>query len=420
MTVRVTIECLGAKGEGVASTSQGRLLVPYTLPGETVTADAQGERGTLIGLLDPSPTRIAPICPYFGCCGGCALQMMAAEPYAVWKRGLLVEALARAGVAAEVAPLRDAHGAGRRRATLHARRLDDGRMSVGFMQAHSHSIVAIDRCPVLDPGLEGAIAAARVAAKALAAVGKPLDLLVTATAAGLDMDLRGAGKLGEAERQSLVGITTAYDLARLSNHGVIVLERRRPTLRMGLANLELPPGAFLQATAVAEEMLGARVTAALSGAKRIADLFAGVGTFALRLAATAEVSAYDNEPAALEALAKASHAAPELRAVRTEKRDLFSQPLRPDELAGFNAVVLDPPRAGAEAQTRALAASSVPLVVSVACDVQSFARDAAILVASGYRPETIEPIDQFRYSAHMEIFGVFRRAPTKKKRRLLG
>ncbi len=418
--IRAAIEALGARGEGLARTPAGRLAIPYTLPGEVVTVDAEGERGTLIGLLEASPRRIPPICPYFGRCGGCALQMMAGEDYAAWKRGLLVEALARAGVAATVAPLHDAHGAGRRRATLHARRLDDGRMQVGFMQARSHAIVAIDHCPVLDPALEGTIAAARAVAKVLAPLGKPLDILVTGTRSGLDMDLRGAGKLGEAERQALVGAAMAHDLARLSNHGVIVVEQRRPVLPMGSASLELPPGAFLQATVAGEDALGARVVAALPGARRIADLFAGVGTFALRLAAQADVAAFDTEASALDALAKASRAAPGLRAVRAEKRDLFGQPLRPDELAAFDAVVLDPPRAGAEAQVRALARSAVPLVAFVACDVESFARDAAILVAGGYRTELVEPLDQFRYSAHMEIFSLFRRDAPKKKRRLLG
>ncbi len=420
VSTRVTIERLGAKGEGLARMPQGQLAVPYTLPGEIVTVDAEGERGTLIGLVEPSPRRIAPICPYFGHCGGCALQMMEAEHYAGWKRGLLVEALARAGVAAPVAPLHDAHGAGRRRVTLHARRLDDGRMQVGFMQAHSHAIVAIDRCPVLDPALDGTIAAACAVAKVLAPLGKPLDILVTGTRTGLDVDLRGAGKLGEGERQALVGAAMAHDLARLSNHGVIVVEQRRPVLSMGQAVLELPPGAFLQATAAGEEALGARVVAALPGAKRIADLFAGVGTFALRLAGSADVTAFDTEAGALQALAKASRAAPASRAVRTEKRDLFGQPLRPDELAAFDAVVLDPPRAGAEAQVRALASSGVPLVAFVACDARNFARDAAILIAGGYRTDRVEPLDQFRYSAHMEIFSLFRRDAPKKKRRLLG
>lgn len=420
MTDRVTIERLGPKGEGIALTPDGRLQVRYALPGETVTVTREGTRGTLIGLLRPSAARIEPICPYFTRCGGCALQMLAPEPYADWKRGLLVAALAEAGVAAEVGPLVDAHGAGRRRATFHARRLDDGRMQVGFMQAGAHAIIPIETCPILDPRLDGALPAAKALARALAGLGKPLDILVTATEAGLDVDLRGAGRLGDDERQTLVSAAIALDLARLSNHGVIVIERRKPLLTMGAASLDLPPGAFLQATQAGEQALAARVTTALRGAKRIADLFAGVGTFALRLAAEADVTAFDTEASALDALAKASRQAPALRAVTVERRDLFGQPLRAEELKAYDALVLDPPRAGAEAQMHQVAASGVPLVASVACDVKSFARDTAILTAAGYRPETIEPIDQFHYSAHLEVFGLFRRGPLKKKRRLLG
>ena len=420
MTDRVTIERLGQKGEGIAQTPDGRLHVPYALPGETVTVERDGDRATLIGLLNASRERIEPICPYFTRCGGCAIQHLAVDAYADWKRGLLVTALAQARVDAPVAPMLDAHGLGRRRATLHARMLDDGRMQVGYMQARSHAIIAIDICPILDPRMSGALAAARAIAKALAGVGKPLDILITATESGLDIDLRGPSKLGEDDRQVLVKAAIAHDVARLSNHGVIVVEQRRPLLRMGLATLELPPGAFLQATEAGEEALGARVLAALKGAKRVADLFTGVGTFALRLATQCEVVAYDTEAIPLEALRKASRLADGVRTVQVEKRDLFGQPLLPAELDTFDAVVLDPPRAGAEAQMRNLAQSRVPLVASIACDAQSFARDAAILVAAGYSAEVIEPIDQFRYSAHMEIFSLFRRAPVKKKRRLLG
>lgn len=420
MTDIVTIERLGQRGEGVAQTPQGRLYVPYALAGEEVRVTREGERGLLLDVLRPSPDRIEAICPYFTRCGGCAVQTLAPAAYAAWKRGLLVAALSLAGVEADVAPLLDAHGQGRRRATFHARVPDGGRTEVGFMQARAHKIIEIDACPVLDPRLGQAIATARAIAKALAGLAKPLDIIVSATDAGLDIDLRGPGKLGEAERQSLVEAALAHDVARLSNHGIIVLERRRPVLRMGDALLELPPGAFLQATEAGEQALAARVLAALQGDKRVADLFAGVGTFALRIAAHADVEAFDSERAALEALSKASRGAAVSRPVEIQTRDLFHRPLLPAELADFDAVVLDPPRAGAEAQMHALAASSVPKIVSIACDAQSFARDAAILMAAGYRPDIIEPIDQFRFSAHMEIFSLFRRTLPKKKRRLLG
>jgi 23S rRNA (uracil1939-C5)-methyltransferase len=414
----VTIERLGQRGEGLAFVGDTRVAVPYALPGETVSIDRDGERATLVGLIQPSPDRIEPICPYFTTCGGCAVQTLAFAPYATWKRGLLVHALERARVTAEVAPLVDAHGAGRRRATFHARTEEDGRTRVGFMQARAHAIVAIDQCPILDPRLGHALRAARGVADALALSKKPLDIVATASESGLDLDLRGHGPLGESERKRLIAVGLAHGLARLANHGAIVVESRRPVMRIGEALVEPPPGTFLQATDVGEATLAEHVTTALGGARRVADLFSGIGTFSLRLAAHAEVAAFDTEGTALAAQDRASRTIG--RPVRTETRDLFRRPLGVDELDRYEAIVLDPPRAGAEAQMRAIAASAVETVASVACDVQSFARDAAILLAAGFSVDTIVPIDQFRYSAHLEIFAVFRRAPKRKKRRLLG
>lgn len=419
---RVTIDRLGGRGEGVAHVEGHRLFVPYALPGETVSVDRveTDDRATLVGILAQSPDRIAPVCRYFTTCGGCAVQAWADAPYAAWKRNLLVEALSRAGVAAEVAPLVDAHGAGRRRATFHARVEDDGRTRVGFMAARSHAIVAIEACPILDPRLGGALAAARGVAMALAASKKPLDMVVTATESGLEIDLRGHGPLGEGERTRLIALALALGVARLSNHGVIVVEREKPWLRIGTARVEPPPGTFLQATAAGETALAGRVVAELAGARRVADLFAGIGTFALRLAEGAEVAAFDTEGPALAAMDRAARSTPGLRPVAVETRDLYRRPLTAEDLNRFEAVVIDPPRAGAEAQMRAIAASNLRRVAAVACDVQTFARDAAILVAAGFKVDTIEPIDQFRYSAHLEIFAAFRREPKKRVRRLLG
>lgn len=417
---KATIERVGARGEGVATIAGHPVYVPHTLPGERVSIEHRGERGTLIGLIEPSPERIAPICPHAGICGGCAVQEWAPEPYAAWKRGLLVEALGRAGVAADVGPLVDAHGSGRRRATFHARIERDGRMRVGFMQARSHAIVPIEICPILDPRMAGALEAARAIAQALAASERPLDLVVAATQTGLDVDLRGHGPLGERDRARLLDLAMALGLARLSNHGVIVVEPKRPTLEIGAARVELPPGAFLQATTAGEAALAERVRAGTAGCRRVADLFCGIGTFALRLAEVADVLAIDSEPAALAALDRAGRATPGLRRITAQARDLFGRPLTPAELAGLEAVVLDPPRAGAEAQMRALAASDVARVVSVACDAQTFARDAAILTAAGFVAEQVDAIDQFRYSAHLEIVAAFRRPVRKRPRRLLG
>lgn len=419
------IERLGQRGEGIAHTPAGPVYVPYALAGETVQAEVSGDRGRLIEILVPSPARIDAFCPHYGVCGGCAVQALAPQAYADWKRGLLIDALRHAGFHPPVDPrvdsLVDAHGAGRRRATFHARYAASGKPRVGFMQARAHEIIDLDACPVLAPSLQAAPAVAHAIAAALATARKPLDIAVTATLSGLDVDLRGHGTLSPHETQALIRLAAAHDLARLSNHGLRVIERRSPLLRMGRADVAPPPGAFLQATEAGEAALVDKVCAALDGARHAADLFAGLGTFSLRLAEKMRVQAVDSESAALEALAKAARATPGLQPVAVETRDLFQRPLSAAELVPFDAVVFDPPRAGAEAQARALAASSVPLIVAVSCNVQSFARDAVLLAGGSYQFESATPFDQFRYSPHLEIVGIFRRpAKSRRARRLLG
>ena len=418
--LRLTIERLGRRGEGVALQDGEPVYVPYALPGETVLAERDGERAQVIEILSRRADRVPPICPYYGTCGGCAVQTLPFAEYAAWKRGLLVTALARAGLDVAVEALVDAHGLGRRRATFHAR-LDESRSPprVGFMQARAHRIVDLEVCPILAPAMGGALAAARGIAVILSSSGKPLDLLVTATDAGLDLDFRGLGKADEAQQRALVAAAGRLGLARLSNHGETLIERQSPVLRMGQAMLTLPPGAFLQATVAGEEALASRVLAAVGTARKVADLFCGVGTFALRLASGRAVEAYDTEPRAIAALTRAAQGTIGLRQPRAQTRDLFLRPLSAAELAGFDAVVFDPPRAGALAQSAELAKSSVPTVVAIACDPGTFARDAATLVAGGYTIESVVPIDQFRYASHVEVVAVFRRAVLPMRRRRL-
>ncbi|WP_425531968.1 class I SAM-dependent RNA methyltransferase [Ancylobacter koreensis] len=412
---RLDIGHIGHRGDGVADTPQGPVFVPLTLPGEAVEAEREHDRARLVAVLEPSAERIEPVCRYFGVCGGCALQHWASAPYEAWKRELVVDALARAGVEAPVAPLLPAHGEGRRRAVFHARGTGGGApkgrdlLSVGFAGRRSHAIVAIDSCPILAPGLDGALKAAWEVAQMLAPLAKPLDIQVTATETGLDMDVRGSGPLKPDRVAALAEIAGAHRLARLTRHGELVLQREPPLVTMGRARVTLPPGSFLQATAEGEARLAALVGEAVGKAGRVADLFSGVGTFALRLAERARVAAYESSAPAIEALVKATRGVAGLKPVTGEARDLFRRPLLPLELKAFDAVVFDPPRQGAQAQAEQLAASKVPLVVGVSCDPVTFARDAAILLTGGYRLEKVTPVDQFLYSAHVELVGVFRR-----------
>lgn len=413
MNETLTIARLGQRGDGIAETPGGQVFVPYALPGETVRAVRDGERAQLVEIIAPAASRVAAICPLFTRCGGCAAQHMADAFYRDWKRGQVVTALARAGIATPVAELLDAHGAGRRRVTFHARR-DGAGMQVGFMAAKSHELIAVESCPVLAPGLDRAPAVAQMLANRLASSAKPLDIQVTASEAGLDVDIRGHGPAGDKLRLVLTQAAERLDLARLSLHGETIVERRPPLQRMGKAYVAPAPGGFLQATAEGEERLAALVSSAIPKAKRVADLFAGCGPFSFRLAERCQVHAVDGEGPAVRALLKAAAATQGLKPITAEQRDLFRRPLLEHELGGFDAVVLDPPRAGAEAQVRRIAASKLATVTYVSCDAGSFARDAALLVAGGYALESVTPVDQFRYSAHIELVGVFRRGKTKK------
>jgi 23S rRNA (uracil1939-C5)-methyltransferase len=409
---------LDARGEGVAESG---VAVPGALPGERARVRAAGKRAELVEILRESPDRAKPFCAWFGTCGGCAAQHMSQTLYREWKRGLVVEALARVKIEAKVGPLIDAHGAGRRRATFHARFPHGAPDEVGFMRARSHAIVSIDACPLFAPSMAGAIPAARALAGDLRGLGKPLDIGVTATLEGLDVDLRGSGALTLAETRKLIRTAEALDLARVSNHGAVVIERRPPRVAFGEALVALPAGGFLQATEEGEARLAAIADEGLKGAKKVADLFCGAGAFSLRLVRARDVFAADSDAAAVRALSRAAADARGARPVIAEARDLFRRPLGASELAAFDGALFDPPRAGAEGQAREFAASDLPLVVAISCNAATFARDARILVDGGYAIETVIPIDQFKYSPHVEVAAVFRRPRTKPRaRRLLG
>jgi 23S rRNA (uracil1939-C5)-methyltransferase len=403
---RLVIGHVGHRGDGVAASSAGPIYVPDTLPGETVEVeDVPGhpDRRHLLKMDKPSPERITPICPYFGICGGCALQHWNAAPYRAWKRDLVVTALRQVGIDAEVAEVIDAHGEGRRRAVFHARHSKRDVLEVGFSAARAHRVIAIDRCPILAKSLEGSIKAAWAIAELLGPTRKPLDIHVTATDEGLDVDVRGSGPLTAATMAALARAAQRQNLARLTRHGELIAQARTPSLRMGSARVLLPPAAFLQATAQGEAVLSRLVVDACAGAKQVADLFAGIGPFALRLAATAGVHAYDADEAAVAALKRAAETTHGLKPVEAQRRDLFRSPLSAAELARCRAVVFDPPRQGAQAQSRELAASSVPIIVAVSCNPGTFARDMRQLIEGGYRLTAVSPVDQFRYSAHVEI-----------------
>ena len=412
MIERLVIDHVGHRGDGVAVAGGGNLYVPYTLGGETVEVEAVSDhpdRRRLLQVERASPQRITPFCPHFGICGGCAIQHWDQEHYRAWKRGIVVETLAQAKLECEVDPLVDAHGLGRRRITLHARVGSHDVLKVGFAAAGSHDIVPIDRCPILDPGLSGALEAGWALAEPLIKIGKPLDIQLTTANNGLDVDVRGSGPLPAKLIATLSGIAERHRLARLTRHGEPVLMRTPPVITMGSAQVTLPPGSFLQATVAGEEALAALVSGHCQRAKHIADLFCGVGPFALRLAAKSRIAAFDSDAGAVLALQKAALATSGLKPVKAEVRDLFRRPLVPQELRDYDTVVFDPPRQGAQAQAQQLAAGKIPVVIAVSCNAATFARDARILIDGGYRLEGVTPVDQFRHTPHVELVARFRR-----------
>lgn len=347
------------------------------------------------------------ICAHFGVCGGCTLQNLPPDAYRTRKRDAVVTALTRAGLADIV--VEDALQVPektRRRAVFKFGK-QKGVMIAGFHAARSHEIVDMHECLVLTPAL---LALAGLLRRSLADIlsdGEKGEAHVTDTGAGLDLAFRSPRKLTPALTTAIAQAFAGSDIARIIFNGEILLGHDSPHVSFGGMAVALPPHAFLQSTREGEAALTARVLALAVGAKAVADLFAGMGTFTLPLARRAKVHAVEQEGEALAVLAAAARRAKGLKPVTTERRDLFKTPLTPLELNRFDAVVMDPPRAGAEAQAKMLAASKLRRVIYVSCDAGSFARDAAILAKAGFQAGPVKPVDQFLYSDHIELVGGF-------------
>jgi len=409
--VELTIESVGGEGDGVAA---GPLFVPFTLPGERVRAQGSGERRELVEVLEASAERVVPPCPHFFACGGCALQHWDHAPYLAWKVERLAGLLARQRIETQLlAPFAAGPGT-RRRVALHARRGSREAAHLGYKARRSWDLVDVAVCPIADPRLQAAFPGlARLAAPLFEHPKSAPTLHVSLTETGLDVDITGveakSGGLSGDARLQLAERAAAADLARVTLAGEMVYLARQPTVRLGAASVALPAGAFLQATVGAEAVMSRFVADAAAGASRIADLFCGAGTFTFRLAELAPVYAADAGGAAVGALAAARATAPGLKAIVAETRDLARRPVLAEELKKTDVVVFDPPRAGAAEQAAELARSAVPRVIGVSCNPATFVRDARILIDAGFRLTRVLPVDQFLWSPHVELVGVFER-----------
>lgn len=392
--------------DGAGVTAAGPCL-PGTLPGEAVARRPDGG----VAILTPSPDRVTPPCRHARTCGGCALQHAADGFVSAWKRDRVRAALAARGIDAVFDPMHVSPPATRRRAVLAGRRLKRGAL-VGFRAARSHEIVAIPGCRLLHPDLMAALPGLEALILAGASRAAVARLAVTATETGVDVAVTGGKDADGPLAARLAAIAAEAGLARLTWNGAPLAQAVPPRLTFGRAPVTPPPGAFLQATAEGEAALLAAVRDAVGDAERIADLFAGLGTFALPLAGAADIHAVEADAPALDALTAGWRAAGGLRRLTAEARDLFARPLAGAELARFDAVVIDPPRAGAAAQMHALAEAGPPRIAAVSCDPDSFARDARILCDGGYRLDRVRVVDQFRWSAHVELAAAFSRRHT--------
>ncbi|WP_170404839.1 class I SAM-dependent RNA methyltransferase [Ruegeria arenilitoris] len=403
MTQQFTITRLGHQGDGIAD---GPVYAPRTLPGEVVSGTLVGQLLTDIRVEVPSDQRVKAPCRHYKACGGCQLQHAADDFVAEWKVSVVRNALAAQGLDTPMRPIHTSPERSRRRATIAVRRTKKGTLS-GFYGRASDTITEIPDCHLLDPGLIAAIPVA----EALAVLGGSrkgvLAVMLTLSEGGLDVAVKGGKPLDGPLELALAQATEKHGLARLSWDGEVIAMRQPPVQRFGAAGVVPPPGAFLQATKDGEQALLQAVLQATQGAKRVVDLFAGSGTFSLPLAETAEVQAVEGEAAMTDALDQGWRRAQGLKRVTTEARDLFRRPLMPDELKSFDAVVIDPPRAGAEAQVAELAQAQRPVIAYVSCNPVTFARDAKTLINAGYTLEWVQVVDQFRWSSHTELAARF-------------
>lgn len=404
------IERLGHRGNGIALRDDGmRALAPLTLPGEVIEGEAVPASAGLARIerpriITPSAMRVAAPCRHYKSCGGCSLMHASDGFVSDWKVGVVEQALQAQGVTAKAQGIAVSPPRSRRRAVLAGRRLRSGPV-VGLHAKASDQLVAMQDCLVIRPAIMQAMPALRDLVAAGVSRGQEVTLTVTETGTGLDVAAAGGKPADPALMTELASLAAGAGWARLSWEGE-ALTRQPVQLAMGKARVQPPSGAFLQATKEGEAALQAVVLAGTEGAEKVADLYCGIGTFALPLAARAEVHAVEGVSSAISALDAAWRATPELRRITTEVRDLARRPLMPDELAGFDAVVVDPPRAGAQSQAEMLAQSTVEKIVWVSCDAIGFARDMRILMSGGYQIESLRVVDQFRWSTHVEMVSI--------------
>lgn len=406
--MKITIERLGHLGDGIAMGAAGPIYAPGFLPGEVVEGELSGDTLTGGKIVTPSVNRVKPPCAHARACGGCLMQHASDDLVAGWKEGVVKGALSGQGLTAVFRPMVTSPAQSRRRATLTGRKTKNGAL-LGFHARGSAEVIAVPQCQLLHPDLIAAFPGLEALVKLGGSRTTELQLTITRSLAGADVAVQGGKSLDAMMRMEMARICEIHGFARLTWDNEAIVLRAAPMQRFGRALVAPPPGAFLQATAEGESALLQAVALAIGSARKVVDLFAGSGTFSIPLAERAEVLAVEGDATMTAALEKGARNAEGLKRITVQARDLFRRPLEPDEFKGVEAVVIDPPRAGAEAQVAVLAATKLPVIAYVSCNPITFARDAKVLLAGGYHLDWVQVVDQFRWSAHIELAARFSR-----------
>jgi 23S rRNA (uracil1939-C5)-methyltransferase len=414
-TETITINAIGAEGDGIARTQAGPIYVPFVLPGEEVAIARVKSQGTVMSWASRSPDRVDARCQHFGpegkngACGGCSLQHWADKPYQNFKRQLVIHALKSQGIETDVGEIVTCQPGKRRRVAMTGRNTEKS-VVLGFSQGSTHHIVDVEDCPVASPAIMAKLDVIRKFASMLTSNAEPFRVTITETRAGLDVNFADMKKPDDAKRRALVdGALKEKGIARISYEAEILIEQQKPEIDFSGILVNPPPGTFTQATVEAEEAMAELVIGHVGKSKLVADLFSGCGTFALRLARTCAVHAVEFDGPALSALDQAARRTQGLKPVTIERRDLFRRPLQPMDLKKTDAVIFDPPRAGAETQAKELARSKVAKIAAVSCNPVTLARDLRILIDGGYKLLSVTPIDQFLWSSHVEAVALLER-----------
>ncbi|MCB1591598.1 MAG: class I SAM-dependent RNA methyltransferase [Alphaproteobacteria bacterium] len=414
----LTVEAIGAGGDGIGQREGKPVFIPKTAPGDVVRVRAEerveGFFGQVLTIESPSPSRVVAPCPHFDFCGGCALQHLGEAEYRAWKTGKVRSVLERSGVV--LARWDDPiflNAATRRRTTMAVLRTGNG-LVLGYNAPRSHRITPVEACLILEPALDHMLQAMKPYLEKLAPLRTAVDLSAQIIEGAVDVVLGGPWRTDGAftleQNEVLSAMLNDLGLARVSlqekrgDMPEILLTSRPVVKHFGELAVTLPPGAFLQASSAGEAALCDFVLEHTRDADLVADLFCGCGTFTGPLLTRgASVYAADSEAEAI--------GAPQHKLLRSERRNLFKDPMTLEELDAFDAVVIDPPRAGAKEQFRVLAESNVPIIVSLSCNPSTFARDAKTLLQGGYNFTRARMVDQFVWSSHIELAGVFEKKP---------